>query len=287
MDLGGHLDRIESDYVRPAKQFLTQSYEKYPTVTATAAIFMLTSFVPVVLAGTLALFASFLAVSVLLTVLVALGLALLVVLSSTLVFSAAGTVAVSILIRSKGTPVQPKDGAATEEPSETPGTSTRFNPLRSAFTSFEDRDWYPRKNLRSWRTRFFLALFFRNTFARIFLPRWMRAHHLYPYIFGFDRTPHPLKWVVLNTIRAALDMILTVGWLVLVVDPRVYRREGWRQNPAAETSPVGTEHPASETTRDEEVPLVVQPGQSAGSTGVSTTGGVNPDVRARNVAEAA
>ncbi|KAJ7806566.1 hypothetical protein B0H14DRAFT_3152894 [Mycena olivaceomarginata] len=326
MDVSGYLNRIESDYVRLAKQFLTQSFEKYPTATTIATVFAVTSFVPVVSAIALALFASFLAVAGLLTTLFALGLSLLVVLSATLVFSAAATILVSNIPRFGGLPEQTRDGAATEPADNLTGFGRRRSPMRRAFTAFRNR--FSKKGLNR-RARFLLPLFFlfRNTFARIFLPRVVRYHPFYPVVFGSTRTPHPLKWVLLRLIspflefvaapfkivRLVLGVVLELGvesvliagvlFLFASSHGREARKatlaavvgflretleslEKMRDTPTAEPS-ASTETPATEAAEDKTVPSVVPPGQAAGATGVSTTDGVSSEVKARNVAGAA
>jgi hypothetical protein len=187
---------------------------------------------------------------------------------------------------------------------------------------------------RNWRYSLLAAVLLRNTFARIFLPRWMRYHPFYPYVFGRDRAPHPLKWVLLRAISSSpsavavapfkfgrliyriisavgLDPILLACVLVLVVSPRarparnaalatlagflrtaleLLEKTAAADTPAAAPradAGADAESPAADAARDEVVPPVVgTPGQSAATTGVSTTGGIVPDVRARNVAAA-
>ncbi|KAJ6495459.1 hypothetical protein C8R45DRAFT_1212243 [Mycena sanguinolenta] len=312
MDLGGFLTRMESDYIRPAHQLLTQYYEKYPTATTIMAVFALTSMVPVVSAIALALFASFLAVAGVLAIIVAIGLSLLVILSSTLVFSVASTVLVSSFIRTRKASVQIGDGVPTE-PTESASTSTQPDPTRHAFTAFEN--WYSKKG-STWRTPLLLVLLLRNTIARIFLPRWMRYHRMYPFFFGFDRTPHPLKWIILNPIEMVAEMVAffvrrLVFPAVLVgcayfwfTSPRVRELRTATlaalvaflrgtleslETRATTDIPAATsaEGPGTEAKADETVPSVVPPGQNAGTTGVSTSSGVVPEMRARNVAEVA
>ncbi|KAJ7704185.1 hypothetical protein B0H14DRAFT_3028962, partial [Mycena olivaceomarginata] len=260
---------IESDYVRPAKQFLTQSFEKYPTATTIATVFAVTSFVPVVSAINSA------------------GLSLLVVLSATLVFSAAATILVSNIPRFGGLPEQTRDGAATEPAENLTSFGRRRSPMRRAFTAF------------------------RNRFSKKGLNR--RA-----LVFGSTRTPHPLKWVLLRLIspflefvaapfkivRLVLGVVLELGvesvliagvlFLFASSHGREARKatlaavvgflretleslEKMRDTPTAEPS-ASTETPATEAAEDKTVPS---------QRGVSTTDGVSSEVKARNVAGAA
>ncbi|KAF7360608.1 hypothetical protein MVEN_00792300 [Mycena venus] len=278
MDIGSHLNRMESEYVRPAKQFLAQSFEKHPTATAIAAVFAVTSFVPVVLAIALAVFAAFLTITGLLTTVVALGLSLFVILSTTLVFSAAVTFIILGIPRFGRSPAQPTEAAAPE-PTGIPNVSN-FGSPRRAFAAL--RHLYPRKG-SSWSFRLLFGLLFRNTFARIFLPRWMRYHRFYPYVFGIERTPHPFKWVLLRFLSPVLAVaivvfnfgriIILVGALLLFASPRgrgvrdailaalvAFLRESLemleKTFPAA-APPVAAEQPVSEAPREDMVSSVV------------------------------
>ncbi|KAF7344375.1 hypothetical protein MSAN_01918500 [Mycena sanguinolenta] len=316
MDLGGFLTRMESDYIRPTQQLLMQFHEKHPTATAIMAVFAMTSIIPVVSAIALALFASFLAVAGLLTTLVALGLSLLAILSSTLVFSVASTVLVSSFIRSRKASVQTGDGVPTE-PTEAASTSSQNDPTHHAFTAFGH--WYSKKG-STWSTRLFLFFLLRNTIARIFLPRWMRYHRMYPFFFGSDRTPHPFKWIILNSIemvgRLVYPIILVIGSTAILVgcayllftSQRVREiriaalaalvaflrqtLDSLEKNTTTTTGASAAEPhaspdaPATGTKTDETVPSVVPPGQTAGATAISTSG-VAPEMRARNVTETA
>jgi hypothetical protein len=198
--------------------------------------------------------------------------------------------------------------------------------MRRAFTAFRNR--FSKKGLNR-RARFLLPLFFlfRNTFARIFLPRVVRYHPFYPVVFGSTRTPHPLKWVLLRLIspflefvaapfkivRLVLGVVLELGVESVLIAGALFLfasshgREARKATLAAvvgflhETleslekmrdtptaEPVAsTETPATEAAEDKTVPSVVPPGQTAGATGVSTTDGVSSEVKARNVAGAA
>ncbi|KAJ6562531.1 hypothetical protein B0H19DRAFT_1144876 [Mycena capillaripes] len=346
MDIRGRLRRMETDYGRPAKEFFTQSFQEYPTATTVCVV---TSFIPVVLAIALALFACVLAVSGVLVTVVGLGLSLVVILSFTLMFSAAVTLVVSCALRFGGKSAQTGEPAATgtasaaTEPTEGPASDYGI-PFRRAFTAFEGSRrtmfscraahilFFPMK-ATNWRTRLVAAVLFRNLFARIFLPRWMRYHPFYPYVFGSSRAAHPLKWVLINAIQpiitvaealfklvrvahglvsaVGLESILAAGVLILVLSPRA--RSGRHAalaaivsflrttldsleetvpaenpSPAPAAVPVRAEQPAADAVKDEIVPPVVgTPGQDATSTGVSTTAGTVPDMRARNVAGAA
>lgn len=236
---------------------------------------------------------------------------------------------VSGVLRSKGSPAQPAGIAATEPANgERSGISDFWVPFRRAFTALQGS-----VKARNWRYSLLAAVLLRNTFARIFLPRWMRYHPFYPYVFGRDRAPHPLKWVLIRAISSpsavavapfkfgrlvyriisavGLDPILLACVLVLVVSPRArparnavlailagflrIALESLEKTAAADTPAAApradagadAESRAADAARDEVVPPVVgMPGQSAATTGVSTTGGIVPDVRARNVAAA-
>ncbi|KAJ7890250.1 hypothetical protein B0H13DRAFT_2040487 [Mycena leptocephala] len=292
-----------------------------------AVVFALTSLVPVVAAIALVVFTGFLAVTGVAVIVVALGLSLLVLLSSALVFSVVATLVVSGVLWSKGSPAKPAGIAATEPANgERSGISDFWVPFRRAFTALQGR-----VKGRNWRYSLLAAVLLRNTFARIFLPRWMRYHPFYPYVFGRDRAPHPLKWVLIRAISSSpsavavapfkfgrlvyriisavgLDPILLACVLVFVVSPRARPARnaalaalagflrtalGSLEKAAAADTPAAApctdaESPAAaDAARDEVVPPVFStPGQSAATTGVSTTGGIVPVVRARNVAAA-
>ncbi|KAJ7640701.1 hypothetical protein DFH06DRAFT_1214986 [Mycena polygramma] len=317
MDIHSHLRRLETEYVGPAKQFLTESFRAYPTATTMAVIFTVTSFVPVVSAIALTGFASFVALAGILVVVVGLALSLAVVLSSTLVFSVVADFLVSGLFQSRsgGAPAQTTDAPATA-PSATatdaPNISTCSIPLRRAFTALKTAitpllSFDPLKfKSSSLRTHLLAFLLLRNTLARIFLPRWMRYHALYPYVFGSNRAPHPLKWVILDALSprgvvsaVGVDGIVTAGVVVLLLSPRARAAALSFLRAALDSSEktvhVDMPHPMAGPNTDAEeqlageetVPPVVAPGQSAATTGVSTSGGIVPEVRARNVTGAA
>ncbi|KAJ6460808.1 hypothetical protein C8R47DRAFT_117309 [Mycena vitilis] len=173
---------LETEYVGPAKQFLTESFQAYPAATTTAVIFAVTSFVPVVSAIALTVFASFVALAGTLVVVVGLALSLAVVLSRTLVFS----VVVDFLFqfRSGGAAAQRSaDGRSREERHRhlniqqppprrlhSPQNLHHDHPLLSS-APLE----YP--SLPN-RTPLLAFLLLRNPLARTLLPRWLRYHAL-------------------------------------------------------------------------------------------------------------
>ncbi|KAK7044463.1 hypothetical protein R3P38DRAFT_2878887 [Favolaschia claudopus] len=317
MDFGGYVERLNSDYVRPAREFLERSYETNPTATTVAAIFAATSLVPVVSTISLAVFASYLAVVGLFTTILALVLSLLVALSATFLFSLAAAFLISR--RSQLSPDSPRTGAAAQSSFAegrprifSRGFSLRrpFNALRRSFRS---------KKGANWPLLLIVFLLLRNPLARIFLPRAVRYHKAYPLIFGSDRTPHPFKWTILWFLSpvlavahivfkvlsigsvVGLEGIVLAGVIFMLVSKRggearkgvgaavaPFLRDALRgleelfaeSHSTESTSGTPSSGPAAAETTG--VPSVVSPGQEAGSTGVSMTDAA-AELRARSV----
>ncbi|KAJ7847717.1 hypothetical protein B0H14DRAFT_3675066 [Mycena olivaceomarginata] len=271
-------------------------------------VFAVTSFVPVVSAIALALFASFLAVAGLLTTLFALGLSLLVVLSATLVFSAAATILVSNIPRFGGLPEQTRDGAATEPADNLTGFGRRRSPMRRAFTAFGTASRRRVSTGAPVSSSPFSSSSATPSPESSFpvlsgttpSTQSSRLHtHAAPSQVGLVAPHIPLPRVCrcspFKIVRLVLGVVLELGvearkaTLAAVVGflrETLESLEKMRDTPTAEPS-ASTETPATEAAEDKTVPSVVPPGQAAGATGVSTTDGVSSEVKARNVAGAA
>ncbi|KAK7039651.1 hypothetical protein R3P38DRAFT_2901163 [Favolaschia claudopus] len=318
MDFGGYVERLNSDYVRPARVYLERSYETNPTATMVAAIFVATSLIPVVSTISLVFFASYLAVVGLFTTILALVLSLLVALSATFLFSLSTTFLISR--RSQLYPESARTGAAAAQSGSSEGIPRTFSrgfSLRRPFSAL--RRSFRSKKGANWPLLLIVFLLLRNPLARIFLPRAVRYHKAYPLIFGSDRTPHPFKWTILwflsPVIAVAqivfkvlsigsvlgLEGIVLAGVIFVLVSKRggearkgvgaavaPFLRDALRGLEDLFAEPHSTEStsgapssgpPAADTTG---VPSVVSSGQEAGSTGVSMTDAA-AELRARSV----
>jgi hypothetical protein len=205
--------------------------------------------------------------------------------------------------------------AAPAAPVHGAGVSKYLAPIERAFAALRDRAHVVRHPMKpSWQSYLVVFLLSRNPLARIFLPRWMRYTTIYPYVFGRNRSPHPLKWVLLRRLHgvvAVASFLLTpvrilshVGWdsvfivcaLVLFLSPgvrswaystlalRVAKLRPRKKKPPVETgrSDPGTdrETPAAEIVTA--VSSLVPQGQGAVTTAVSTLGISGGGMRARN-----
>jgi hypothetical protein len=102
----------------------------------------------------------------------------------------------------------PETQEAIPTAAESPGISKYREPLARTFVALNITAHILGHPLKSpgWRAHLIAAILFRNIFARIFLPRWMRYHPFYPYIFGRSRTPHSLKWVLSRHISRVISV---------------------------------------------------------------------------------
>ncbi|KAJ7866978.1 hypothetical protein B0H14DRAFT_2732088 [Mycena olivaceomarginata] len=304
------------DFVRQRKDFLAQSFRECPTITFIGVVFSAISFSPHSLDDVaLTLIICFLAASGILVAVVALAsgallaIVTLAVLLSTflsvaLAFSAFAALAKFGVIWFRTPKIQTQEAAPAAPP-----------PLKRAFAALRDRAHVVRHPMKpSWQSYLVVFLLSRNPLARIVLPRWMRYTTIYPYVFGRNRSPHPLKWVLLRRLHgvvAVASFLLTpvrilshIGWdsvlivcaLVLFLSPGV---RSWaysslalgvaklrprKKKPPVETgrSDPGTdqETPAAEIVTA--VSSLVPQGQAAATTAVSTLGISGGGMRARN-----
>ncbi|KAF7369317.1 hypothetical protein MVEN_00259900 [Mycena venus] len=205
---------MEKEYGRPAKDFLAQSFRECPTVTSIGVVFSIISFVPVVTAIALFIIICFLTaagifISVVallsggLVAVVTLFLLLSTILSAALVLSATTALVMSSDVWCRTPRVETQD-ADTTTPSKQ-GISGYLIPITRFFTSLISSLVALQKNKvpSSWRLPIFALILLRNPIARILLPRWMRYRSFYPWVFGRNRNPHPLKWAVLRVLWAA------------------------------------------------------------------------------------
>jgi len=259
---------LETEYGRPAKDFIAQSFRECPTITLIGVVFSAISFVPVVSTIALALIVCFLAtiaivlavvalVSGALFVVFTLALLLSTILSAAFALSAITALVMSGVVRCR-TPRAETQEAVTTAPANCPGSiSTYLIPVERAFTALQDKAHalglpFRLPGFGQRRSRLFALILLRNPLARIFLPRWMRYRYFFPWVFGLNRTPHPLKWVILRGVwavqrslspvfkavsfllvklpRLAYRLLADMGWdsvlivcvLVVLLSPRVY-----------------------------------------------------------------
>ncbi|KAJ6528787.1 hypothetical protein DFH09DRAFT_1371184 [Mycena vulgaris] len=202
-NIRGHLHRIDNAYWQPAEQFIRESFQEHRCLASTLAVFAVMSFVPVVSAVALASFICILAAAGCLLTIVALGLLLSVTLSVTLVFSAILTLMASGAIWSVGSLGRQGDAPATEPtPTITAVPNSHHIYLQRAYTGLK----HVLQKAPGWKWSLLGFVLFRNLFGRILLGRAARQHRFYPYVFGSNRTAHPLKWVLID----ALDMLLSI-----------------------------------------------------------------------------
>ncbi|KAJ7136673.1 glycosyl hydrolase family 7-domain-containing protein [Mycena epipterygia] len=210
-----HLNTMEETYGRPAKQFFRDSFHAYPVATSVLAVFAVISFVPVVSAIALALFACFLAATGCLIILVAVALFLSVVVSVTFVFSAITTLMAHSLRRPFTETVTGPTTAGAEGL-----TSSNHNNYTQHACAVLDSTAYTPLKASSWTSRFLAFLVLRNPVACTLLPRKVRYHRFYPvFLFGSNRKPYPLKWVLL---RHVSRISAFVCWPLHIISPR-----GW------------------------------------------------------------
>ncbi|KAF7333589.1 hypothetical protein MSAN_00159400 [Mycena sanguinolenta] len=251
---------MEKEYGRPAKDFLAQSFRECPTVTLVGVVFSVLSFVPIVATVALASIISLLAaIGILMATIaflsgavfsiVTLTILLSTVLSAVFAISVVTALVVSGVWRA---PRVPKEGGSPTTTMDGAGIFEHPTPLRSAFVVLLKRvyaSWPPFKP--TWQHHLIAAILVRNPLARILLPRWMRYRPWYPYVFGRNRRPHPLKWVLVDVIqsrpfssllaimsipfklaRLAYHTISEMGWdsvfiggiLILLLSPRARSR---------------------------------------------------------------
>ncbi|KAJ6482632.1 hypothetical protein C8R45DRAFT_1002061 [Mycena sanguinolenta] len=251
---------MEKEYGRPAKDFLAQSFRECPTITLVAVVFSVLSFVPIVATVALASILSLVAVIGILMAAAALfsgivfSVVTLTVLLSTVLSAVFAFSVITALIMS-GVWRPPRVPKAEEPPTATMESAGIFEYialLRGALVVLLERVYAlcPPSKL-SWKHHLFSAILLRNPLARIFLPRWMRFRPWYPYVFGRNRNPHPLKWVLVGIIHSrpfssllavisvpfkiarlvyhtisemGWDSVLLVGILVLFLSPRARLR---------------------------------------------------------------
>ncbi|KAJ6564487.1 hypothetical protein B0H19DRAFT_1141200 [Mycena capillaripes] len=259
---------MEAEYGRPAKDFVSQCFRECPTVTSMAVVFSVIGFVPVVTAIALVLLICFLALTGILISFATLAIGALlavtiltfilsIVLSAAFVLSAVTTLWMSCIVSFRTPLEEPRDSTSTT-PLDDPTHIGRILSALKARLPFALPHPIP---LKSRYIGLVLTILLRNPFARIFLPRWMRYRPFFPYLFGRNRTPHPLKWVILGAIAPVewaffvgklaksmfkfasfilklvcmpRDIVADVGWdsillacfLLLVVSPPV-RKAGW------------------------------------------------------------
>ncbi|KAJ7131545.1 hypothetical protein C8R43DRAFT_1024682 [Mycena crocata] len=201
------INSMEDDYGRPAKEFWTESCKEYPTITSTLVVFAILSFAPVVSAIALTAFLCFLAVTVCAVGVVALVLCLSVLLSVTLFFSTVTTVVVSGLVRLGGARSEAQEATAERAAPFFAAGSTLPVYVQKATGVLHRASRFFAFPVKStgWKTRAVAFLLFRNLFGRIFLSRRVRYHPAYPIIFGSNRTPHPLRWVLLDILHFILE----------------------------------------------------------------------------------
>ncbi|KAK7052005.1 hypothetical protein R3P38DRAFT_2858047, partial [Favolaschia claudopus] len=227
--------KMEDEYGRPAKEFLLQSYVECPIVTSIGVTFCALSFFPLVSSIALALIVCFVAATAFLLAIIALSFVTLLilamlglVLSATLSFAFASAALVALFTNVINCP---KEVSTTNTP------PNRASPRWITFESLKSilrvlnpdklSDTLPPslgRTLTQKRTIFTAFILLRNPLARIFLPRWMRYHPLFPYVFGRNQKPHPLKWVILRPLHSVVFRPVHLV-LKLLVRP-IYRLGG-------------------------------------------------------------
>ncbi|KAJ7463947.1 hypothetical protein FB451DRAFT_1561899 [Mycena latifolia] len=277
MDFGirGHLQRMDDAYLQPAQRFLKESFQEHSLMTSMLAVFAVASFVPIVSAVALALFTFILAAAGFLVTLAALGLLLSIALSITFVLAVIITGAVWA-IKSLTT--------KTNDPVAEPTTTNPAGPTVADYHIYLQRGYAVLKSIRrrtpGWKSSLLAFALFRNLFARIFLPRVVRYHPFYPYVFGSDRTPHPLKWVLVDAIHFIQVSLVSTALplcVLLALSPSIRSAAGKRiEELWTSPEPAGTARAPTDAPRapvDSDIRSSIQRGRSVLNRIISATPG--------------